>query len=168
MRTAILIASLLGIAWSSPLFGQSNPQYTLKEDAPRTGSNIRRDLTGSIDIAVNRPYNELSGDDKARFRSNYEQMPEGDEPPFPKAGLQAILKPVSMGQQRLRVRGDLSLVGVVDPSGKVLEVKAYGSPSPEMTQFAGQVLMLTEFKPAVCSGQPCTMEFPLRMRFTIR
>jgi hypothetical protein len=31
-----------------------------------------------------------------------------------------------------------------------------------MTEITQQVLLLTPYKPAICSGQPCTMQF----RFT--
>lgn len=53
----------------------------------------------------------------------------------------------------------------VGADGKVTEVKAIGSPGAEMVQYAGAVLILTKFKPAVCSGRPCRMEFPLRQYF---
>jgi hypothetical protein len=47
------------------------------------------------------------------------------------------------------------------------EVKAIGSPSPEMTQFAASVLLLTKFKPAICGGQPCKMDYPFRFAFVM-
>jgi hypothetical protein len=46
-------------------------------------------------------------------------------------------------------------------------VKAWGSPSPEMTKFAASVLLLTRFKPAICGGQKCRMDFPLKYLFIV-
>ena len=147
-------------------FAQS-PQHTVREDAPRVGSNIRRDLTGPVSIPINLPYESLSQSDRRKFHQNYEAIADGDEPPFPKGGLQAILKPITQGQQRLLVEGDLFLVATVLADGSVKEVTARGSPSEQMTNFAAQVLLLTPFKPALCSGKPCVMEFPLRMNFSV-
>jgi hypothetical protein len=162
-----LAVCLMAIAPLS-LTAQTSPRYTVRDDDAPTGSHIRRDLIDPINIAINQPYAELSAEDKATFRSNYERMADADEPPFPKKGLQALLKPIAQGQQKLLVRGSLYVVGVVDSSGKMKDLKVYGSPSSEMTQLAAQVMFLTEFKPAVCDGQPCAMEFPLRMRFDLR
>ena len=81
MRTLICLLTFAAAAVPSSLTAQTNPQYTVREEAARTGSNIRRDLTGSIDIAINRAYADLSAEDKARFRSNYDQLPTSDSSP---------------------------------------------------------------------------------------
>lgn len=147
---------------------QPRPEYSIREESPPTGSHIRRNLSGPIAIPVNLTYEQLSAADRLKFHANYESIAEGDEPPFPKQGLGALLKPITKGQQKLYVNGDLSLVAAVAPSGEVQEVRVHGSPSPEMTRFATQILFATPFKPAVCRGQPCAMEFPLRVRFERR
>jgi hypothetical protein len=36
-----------------------------------------------------------------------------------------------------------------------------------MGQFAGTVFLMTRFKPAICKGRPCQMQFPLSLRFDI-
>ena len=168
MHTPTCFFTLLVTIALAPCAAQTNPKYNVKEDEPRTGSLIRKDLSSSINVAINRTYAELSIEEKARVRANYIDMPETDEPPFPKAGLQALVKPITQGQQKLLVRGVLSLVGIVDPKGQVVEVRSIGSPSPEMTKFASQVMLLTDFKPGICSDKPCTMEFPLYLRFETR
>ena len=142
---------------------QTTPQYNVREAVPPTGSMIRRDLA-EASIAINQPYAELSAADKAIFRSNYSQLSESDEPPFPKSGLQSLIGPIADLHQKFPVGGTLFLIAVVAPNGKIQEVKAISYPTLEMARFASTVLMLTEFKPAVCAGQPCSMEFPLRMR----
>ena len=36
---------------------------------------------------------------------------------------------------------------------------------PELVQYAGMTVMLTKFKPALCQGQPCKMQFPMVFTF---
>jgi hypothetical protein len=35
-----------------------------------------------------------------------------------------------------------------------------------MTKFAGTVLMMTKFKPAMCAGKPCESQFPLHLKLS--
>ena len=163
-RTPLLaLAVILGAHLGAK--AQPRPEYGIREDQPRTGSMIRRQMVGPTAVSVNLSWEQLPPGDRAKFKENYEAMPPGDEPPFPTGGLKAILDPVRKAQSKLLVTGDLFLVAKIDPTGVAEEIAVYGSPSPEMTKFASQVLLLAKFKPAVCSGQPCAMEFPLRMHF---
>jgi hypothetical protein len=146
---------------------QPKPEYGIKEDHPSSGSRIRQLAVGPAAVPVNLPYERLSPADRAKFNENYESMPSGDEPPFPQGGLKAVLEPIYKAQVKLLVSGDLFLIARVDANGAAQSVTAVGSPSPEITKFAASVLVLTKFKPAMCSGQPCSMEFPLRMRFKV-
>ncbi len=164
MNSVLLL--LLGVL-ANAAFAQQ-PQHTIREEAPRVGSSIRRNLAQPVNIPVNLPYERLSPADRLKFHDSYEFIAEGDEPPFPKAGLQALLKPIAEAQQRLLATGQLLLIASVSPAGEVTTVTARGSPSPEMTKFAAQILLLTPFKPAVCGGAHCAMEFPLHINFTVR
>ena len=145
----------------------SVPQYGIKEDQPRTGSNIRRYLVEGRRIPNNKRYDELTADEKASVNRYYERIEPGDEPPFPTDGLRPIDSALLKAQAKLLVSGELFLVASVGTDGQVTEVKTIGSPSPDMTQFAASVLMLTRFKPALCHGQPCRMEFPFRYLFRV-
>jgi hypothetical protein len=144
-----------------------DPQYGIKEDWSRTGSAIRRFAVKPSTIPINLPYAQLSPSDRRKVHENYESIAPGDEPPFPAAGLIAILNPLRKAQQKLLVSEELYLVAMVDGSGKVTEVSAFGSQDSAMTKFGAQVLLLTPFKPAVCSGKPCQMQFPLRLDFKL-
>jgi hypothetical protein len=33
-----------------------------------------------------------------------------------------------------------------------------------MTQYVQSVFMMAKFKPALCAGTPCTMEFPFKLK----
>jgi hypothetical protein len=69
-------------------------------------------------------------------------------------------------QQKLRVEGDLTMFVDVDSEGHAVSVSVLQSPDAQFTQAAASVLMLQEYKPAVCGGKPCRMQFPLRMKLT--
>lgn len=145
---------------------QVRPDYSIREDQPRTGSHIRQEVARAS-IPINLTYEQLSPDDRSALHANYESIAEGDEPPFPLEGLRALIDPIQRAQEKLLARGELFLVATIGPDGKAQKVLSYRSPSPEMTNFAAHALMLTAFKPAICSGNACTMDFPLRMTFRV-
>ncbi len=50
----------------------------------------------------------------------------------------------------------------------VTKVEAYEVPDPELAKFAASGLLLTKFKPAICKGAPCKMQYPLMLRLEVR
>ena len=164
LKLFLISTTLVG---TSVVAQTSLPQYGIKEDQPRTGSIIKRNLVFGRRVPNNKRYDELTADEKASVKGYYEQMEPGDEPPFPTDGLRSIDSALLKAQAKLLISGELTLVASVDADGQVTEVKTIGSPSPEMTRFAASVLLLTKFKPALCLGQPCRMEFPFRYLFRV-
>ncbi len=141
---------------------------TLREDRPRIGSKIRKDVVWSEKIPLNRTYEQLTPEQKQIVHSRYESMAPGDEPPYPLEGLKPIVSAIFKAQEKLAATGDLQLIVTVGPDGKSKEVNAYGSVDvPEMAKFAASVLYITKFKPAVCGGKPCTMEFPFYLKLKV-
>jgi hypothetical protein len=129
---------------------------------------IWRYAAASNRIPLNRTYQQLTEEQRLALLSFYEAMSPSDEPPFPVEGLRSIVEPLVIAQRTLLASGKLALVADVDSLGVVTSVKAYGSPSPAMTKFASQVLLLTNFKPALCSGSPCKMQFPFYLEFKVK
>ncbi len=172
LQTGALALAVLMILASTPSFSQTSaPAVTSEhgvraEEAP-TGSMIRRYAIRDTPLPVNKRYHEFSAEEKAKLHGYYENIVPGDEPPFPENGLNPVLNAIIKAQEKLRVRGDLFLIASVGSDGLVSEVKAIGSPSPEMTQFAAATLVVTKFKPAICAGKPCAMQYPLRYRFEL-
>ena len=164
---AVATHFLLAVATPVGVHAEPSPGYSIDEDEPRLGSHVRKQAVGPTKIAVNLPYHELPPEDRARLHDQYERMAEGDEPPFPLNGLRSILDPIRQGQVKLQVTGKLHLIATIGPDGKVREVKALSSPSPEMTRFAAQIMAVTRYKPALCGGQACTMDLPLRVNFQV-
>lgn len=165
---------VIALACIAPLCGTTvtlaqapAPEYTIRESEPRTGSNIRRAVVRGSPIPINKKYEELSAEQKDSLNQFYESMGPGDEPPFPADGLKPIHHAMAKAQQKFLVSGDLMLIAAVASDGNVTQVKAIGSPSPEMTKFASTVLLLTKFKPALCKGAPCTMDYPFHFKFQL-
>jgi hypothetical protein len=139
--------------------------YGLRENEPQLGSNIKRYTVLGSKIAINKRYDALSPDEKEFINQYYQKMGPGDEPPFPDEGLKPVYEAFSKGQVQLQVSGDLILLATVNAIGDVTQVKAIGSPSVEMTKFGSSVLLLTKFKPGLCQGKPCAMDFPFAFSF---
>ena len=177
MRPPVLpIFCALVLIPASILAGEppSQTRYYLKEDEPSIGTHVTRArIVGSIPL--DKRYSELTREQQNAFKSQYEQMAENDEPPFPIDGLGPLYKAIGeVHKQLLRTRFSLGVDGLlalhvqVDSQGKATSVSAYRSPDPEMTKYAATVAMLTKYKPAVCGGQPCAMVFPIRIELMSR
>jgi outer membrane biosynthesis protein TonB len=110
----------------------------------------------------------MSPEERDAIHRYYEKIETGDEPPFPAEGLRPVHGAVAKAQQKLLVTGQLILLASVGPDGNVTEVKAIGSPSPEMVQAAGSIVAFTKFKPALCKGKPCKMDFPFVFNFKVQ
>ena len=143
-------------------------EYAIKQDLPPTGSMIRRYEIQGSSLPINKRYHDLSAEDRDQLNRLYERIEPGDEPPFPAEGLKPIYEAVGKAQARLLVTGKLILVVTVDSTGEASAVRAIGSPSEEMTKFAASVLMLTKYKPALCGGTSCRMDYPFSFSFNVR
>ena len=166
----------VGISQGNPIPNNPNgpapmpgtgPVRLTNEATSTTGTIIKRDLEWSSKIPLNKTYQQFSEAEKAEFHAMYESMPPGDEPPFPVDGLRPVFNSIKKGQPIVRARGQLNMVVTVGPDGKALEVADLGgvggANALEMTRFAGSVLLMTRFKPAVCAGKPCKSQFPFML-----
>ena len=126
-----------------------------------------RGSSASWVVPFNKQYAELSPEQRATFKSQYERMDEEDEPPFPLAGLRAIYEPIVKAQSRILIEGDFLAEVRVNSDGEVTEILVARSPSKAVTDFVSGVVFLTKFKPALCQGVPCAMGFPVRVGFKL-
>jgi hypothetical protein len=148
----------------TPQSSATPSQQILHEASGETGSLMPKGLTWDSPIPLNKTYEELTPKQKADFHALYQSMGPGDEPPFPLEGMKPIFAAVKKAQYKVKARGELNLAVTVDPDGKATKVEDYGSTDKQMTEFASSVLLMTKFKPAVCKGKPCTMQFPFRLK----
>lgn len=119
-------------------------------------------------IPLNKPYSKMKQEHQAIFRANYSVLKDTEQPPFPKKGLRAIYKPMIKGRVNIEQGGTLFLVAMISENGKVETVTVYETPSEYITKLANTVLLDTEFEPALCSGEPCKMEFPFEYKMPDR
>lgn len=144
------------------------PIYNFKIDEPATGSHIRQfALRSDLRVPLNRTYSELSPDEKAVVRSQYEAMASEDEPPYPLDGMFPIYQAIARANRFVRriEGGKILLVAAVNSQGGVDQVQLIGKGVPGINDVAAQVLSVTKFKPATCGGKTCKMDFPLRLNF---
>jgi hypothetical protein len=164
-RLSVLLLVIASVGGLSARAAPPAPVMALKEAS--NGEAFRRVIPSSTRIPINRKYEELTAEQKQVLNDAYENVAPGDEPPFPLHGLKAIMEKLAKAQSRLRVEGELTLIVSVSPEGEATEVAAYGAPHPEMAQFAASLLLLTKFKPAMCSQRPCAMQYPFHAKFTL-
>jgi hypothetical protein len=143
---------------------------TLLTNVPTTstGTMLKKRLRWTSSIPLNKTYEQLSPEQKAEFRSLYAALPDEDEPPFPVKGLKPLFSAIQKGQDIMQARGQLDFVTTVGPDGKATHVDSLGGVmgvnAHAMSEYVASVLMMAKYKPAICSGKPCTMQFPFKLK----
>lgn len=155
-----LASSLAGCGTPEPMHALSRP-----DKFARPASIVV--TTPKEGVPLNLRWEQLNEAQKAVVRGWYVDMPEGDEPPYPRAGLRPVFEAVWRGQQRMLETGDLMVVATVDGRGEVQEVQAFGTPNKALIDYISRVVIQTQFKPAVCGGTPCRMDFPLKVQLLV-
>ncbi len=154
---------------SSAQENKKTEEFVLKEDRPKTGSIIKRAAVQSSAIPVNKAYHELSTAQKNIIKSRYENMAENDEPPYPIDGTAPGYKAVHQAIQKIRVsHGHLSLLVDVNSDGVAENVHIMETPDEKLGEFAAKVMLLQKFKPAVCGGEPCKMQYPFDLLIRLK
>jgi Gram-negative bacterial TonB protein C-terminal len=140
-------------------------EFAIKEYLPRAGTSILRDSLKSPRVPVNKRFAELNADERKALQGYYDNFDGANEPPFPAEGLKPVMELLVKMQNKLVDNGALRLMVTIDAAGVATSVKVIESTSPEMAKAAAGVMMYTKFKPALCKGQPCEMDFPLHVEF---
>ena len=132
---------------------------------PDTGSRIRRPLM-KVYIDAEKPYAELTPEQRAKFRAHFAGLADADEPLYPESGLRPVAESLAFVLADGQVgRGRLFVTVKVDEKGVPSSVSVYEAPDSRTSKEAANVLMKTRYKPGVCGGKPCTSEFPFEARF---
>jgi len=131
---------------------------------PDTGSRIRRERV-KLFIPAEKPYAELTTEQRAQFRAQFAGLADTDEPPYPDRGLKPVAEDLAFALADGNVgKGRLFLTVKVDEKGEPVSVAVYETPDARTSKEAAAVLMKTRFKPGMCSGKPCLSEFPFSVR----
>lgn len=138
--------------------------YSANESTAKTGSRLRENIGSTSLYPLDRPWHRFTDEQKAKVRALYEDMPAEDEPPFPARGMQPVLESLSRVLGAARAEGVVHLEMTVDATGKTTAFKIYKMPDLDTAKYVAVVFNATKFKPAVCGGKPCQMDFPFRLR----
>jgi len=167
----LMVSALGGAALQRAQAEAPAEEPAYKEFREHSIGRIKETAWGSgRGLPINYSWQELSAEDQARFKAQYEGLGETDEPPYPVGGPKSFMSLVSTIQQRLidngeEVRGEFTALVKVSPSGKVAKVQVFRTPNTELAQWIGKVLISTPFKPAICAGTPCEMDYPVKILF---
>jgi hypothetical protein len=131
------------------------------------GSALRQVVLSGT-MPFDKTYAELTSDQKAVLASDYEELPPGDEPPFPIYGVGHLVRPLMSFVEAANVVGPLVASVLVDSQGDAVRATVYKAPDPALAQLASSALSTEKYKPGVCKGQPCRMEYVLRLYLPMR
>ena len=161
MRTTTLLA-IFFLLLSQGSISQERRNYIYMDVAP-IGASIAHGTIESKFTPVNKIYANLNASERAAFHALYEEVKDGDEPPFPLEGLRPVFRQLMPILVALRVSGQATLFIAVDSDGKATGLRIGKGSTPEITKYLSQIIANTRFKPAICGGKRCAMEFPLEI-----
>lgn len=164
MRTA-LVASALALCLTSALSQRSD---IVREADPQTGTKLRQTISKATLYPLTKTWFEFTPEEKARLRQFYETMGENDEPPFPIDGLGEITRELAARAGRLNYQGELSIHVTVDATGRAKSIDFVKYVDFEAAKSLAYVLVKTKYKPALCAGVPCEMQFPFYFTLVLR
>jgi hypothetical protein len=143
------------------------PTRNMNSASQETGTILKKSLKWSSKIPVDKTYGQMSPEQRAGFHALYAKLAPGDEPPFPAEGMKSMFYKIRRAQHLRQARGELKMSVTVGPDGKATKVEDFGGVNDiEMSQFVQSLLLMTTYKPAMCSGQPCSMQFPFDLKLS--
>lgn len=119
-------------------------------------------------IPYDRNYEQLSAEQKAAVRAEYDSVGPKDEPPYPKYGLADVADAVSRMPVRDPIEGEVILTVRVDERGDGKSVSVYKTPDAKLSNLVALTLTRGKFKPGMCEGRPCAMDYVFRFYFKLR
>lgn len=133
-----------------------------------SGSGVlKRDAVVAY-LPLSAGWNELTPAQQNKMRLNYPALEAGDEPPFPAKGERALFDAVRRVNDALGgVTGHLGVHVLIGKDGKPLTVTTFGAPDPRLVRAVSNLMVLQEYKPALCQGEPCEMVYPVNFNFTV-
>jgi hypothetical protein len=166
----ILVAMILGVFFNYA--NATNPTEFFKIDTSTqmmAVGDVRMKDTGIIfivyvtNIDAKKKYADLNSSERMLWRSQYENIPDIDEPPFPEDGLISILRPIAAENVTAQEQGGILMHVEVGVDGNAQKADLYDSPTPELGKFAMTVALRAKYTPAFCNGVRCVMSIPLRI-----
>lgn len=141
-------------------------RYALRVNDSGSRALTRDAVVGYLPLS--KSWNELTPAQQNKMRLNYPALEAGDEPPFPAKGERVLLDAVRRINDALgAVSGHLGVHVLIGKDGKPLTVTTFGAPDPRLVRAVSNLMVLQEYKPALCQGEPCEMVYPLHFTFAV-
>jgi hypothetical protein len=118
-------------------------------------------------LPYDRSYEQLSLEQKAALRAEYDSVGPKDEPPYPKYGLSDVADAVARMPRREPLEGEVILTVRVDERGVAQSVSIYKTPDAKLSNVVAATLTRTKFKPGLCEGRPCAMDYVFKYYFKV-
>jgi len=131
--------------------------------SPPLNSHQRGNMRGAL--PYDRSYAQLSPEQKAVLRAEYDSVGPNDEPPYPKYGLSEVADAVARMPVRAPIDGEVVLTVRVDERGDAKSVSLYKTPDDRLSNLIAATLTRIKFKPGLCEGRPCAMDYVFRFHF---
>jgi hypothetical protein len=147
---ALLVSSAVAIADDTAMSSPSN-------------SHKRGNMRGAL--PYDRAYEQLSPEQKTVLRAEYDSVGPKDEPPYPKYGLSEVADAVARMPVRAPIDGEVVLTVRVDERGDAKSVSVYKTPDAKLSNLVAATLTRIKFKPGLCEGRPCAMDYVFKYHF---
>jgi hypothetical protein len=118
-------------------------------------------------LPYDRSYDQLSPEQKAVLRAEYDTVGPTDEPPYPKYGLSDVADAVARMPRRELLEGEVILTVRVDERGDAKSVSVYKTPDAKLSNLVALMLTRGKFKPGLCEGRPCAMDYVFKYYFKV-
>ena len=166
--TRVVFGVLLGLVLlADPPHVGAQTSLPIVQARPDTGSRIRREVV-KLFIPAEKRYDELTPDQMAKFRAQFANLADADEPSYPIAGLRPLAEDIVLALADGPVgKGALFMTVHVDEQGEAKSTAVYETPDSRVSREVAVVLMKAKYKPARCNGKPCSSEFPFAARFDV-
>lgn len=164
-RVLRLSTFLLLCAASASLLAQDRPSYALKQEQASVGTSFKRDIVTGGAVPFGKRYAELTPEQQAIVKAQYEPMGPDDEPPYPADGIGTVYKLFSLVQERTHARGYYSIAVDISSKGVPTAVSFLNGEDEDVAKLLAQAALIQKYKPAVCHGTPCAMQIPFRINF---
>jgi hypothetical protein len=118
-------------------------------------------------LPYDRSYEQLTPEQKALLRAEYDSVGPNDEPPYPKYGLADVADAVSRMSVRAPIEGEVVLTVRVDELGDAKSVSIYKTPDTRLSNLVALMVTRSKFKPGLCEGRPCAMDYVFKYYFKV-
>jgi hypothetical protein len=118
-------------------------------------------------LPYDRSYEQLSPEQKAVLQAEYDSVGPKDEPPYPKYGLSEVADAVARMPRRGPLEGEVILTVRVDDRGDAKSVSVYKTPDARLSNLVAFMLARSKFKPGLCEGRPCAMDYVFKYYFKV-